>query len=140
MADEPGKPGNAHGPQGGSGDPWGAPGEGRPGPRPYGGSGTLPHYAPGPGAGPGAGYGWQPPLPSGQATASMVLGILGLLILPLILPVVALCLGISARRKADRGEAGGRGQAVAGIVLGIIGCAFAALGVIIIVASAIGGA
>ncbi len=70
----------------------------------------------------------------------MVLGILGLLFLPVILPVIALCLGISARRKADRGEAGGRGQAVAGIVLGIIGCAFALLGIIVIVVSTVSSA
>ncbi|MEV0263320.1 DUF4190 domain-containing protein [Streptomyces sp. NPDC050617] len=134
MADEPGKPSGTPGAEGAPADPWGAPGEGQPEARPYGGSGSLPHYAPGPGA--GYGYGWQAPLPSGQATASMVLGILGLLFLPLILPVIALCLGVSARRKADRGEAGGRGQAVAGIVLGIIGCALAAIGIIVIVISA----
>ncbi|MEV0275992.1 DUF4190 domain-containing protein [Streptomyces sp. NPDC050610] len=138
MADEPGKPSSTTGQQGAPADPWGAPSQGQPGARPYGDSGALPHYAPGPGH--EAGYGWQAPPPSGQATASMVLGILGLLILPVILPVIALCLGISARRKADRGEAGGRGQAVAGIVLGIVGCAFAALGIIVIVVSAIGSA
>ncbi|MFE7119695.1 DUF4190 domain-containing protein [Streptomyces sp. NPDC057654] len=128
MADEPGKPSGAPGAEGAPADPWGAPAEGQPGARPYG-----THYAPGA----GYGYGWQAPLPSGQATASMVLGILGLLFLPLILPVIALCLGVSARRKADRGEAGGRSQAVAGIVLGIIGCAFALIGIIIIVISTV---
>ncbi|MFI6056767.1 DUF4190 domain-containing protein [Streptomyces sp. NPDC051286] len=83
------------------------------------------------GAQPPSGYGYGgAPLPSGKATASMVLGILGLLLVPIILPIIALCLGISARRMADRGEGGGRGQATAGMVMGIIGIAFAALGAI----------
>ncbi|MFB7630826.1 DUF4190 domain-containing protein [Streptomyces sp. NPDC056149] len=81
----------------------------------------------------GPGYAMPAPLPSGQATASMVLGILGLLMIPIVLPITALCLGISARRKADRGEAGGRNMAVAGIVLGSVGCGLAALGVIVAV-------
>ncbi|MYQ85618.1 DUF4190 domain-containing protein [Streptomyces sp. SID4936] len=86
---------------------------------------------PGYGVQPPAGYGYPggAPLPSGKATASMVLGILGLLLIPIILPVIALCLGISAKRMADRGQGGGRGQAVAGIVMGWIGIAFALLGV-----------
>ncbi|MER6105613.1 DUF4190 domain-containing protein [Streptomyces sp. NPDC001832] len=82
---------------------------------------------------PPAGYGHPggAPLPSGKATASMVLGIVGLLLIPIIPPIIALCLGISARRMADRGEGGGRGQATAGMVMGIIGTAFAALGVVV---------
>ncbi|MFD4943768.1 DUF4190 domain-containing protein [Streptomyces sp. NPDC058239] len=94
--------------------------------------GAHPEGVPGYGAQPSYGYGYPggAPLPSGKATASMVLGILGLLLIPIILPIIALCLGISARRMADRGEGGGRGQATAGMVMGIIGCAFAALGVI----------
>jgi len=75
-------------------------------------------------------YAGNAPLPSGQATASMVLGILGLLIIPIVLPVIALCLGVSARRKCDRGEAGGRNMAVAGMVLGIVGCSLSVLGII----------
>ncbi|MER5364471.1 DUF4190 domain-containing protein [Streptomyces sp. NPDC002722] len=84
---------------------------------------------PGYGVQPPAGYGYGAPLPSGKATASMVLGILGLVLIPIILPIIALCLGISARRMADRGEGGGRGQAVAGIVMGWVGIAFAVLGI-----------
>ncbi|MFJ1637875.1 DUF4190 domain-containing protein [Streptomyces sp. NPDC088256] len=86
---------------------------------------------PGYGVQPPAGYGYPggAPLPSGKATASMVLGILGLLLIPIILPIIALCLGISAKRMADRGQGGGQGQAVAGIVMGWIGVAFALLGV-----------
>ncbi|MEU2129705.1 DUF4190 domain-containing protein [Streptomyces sp. NPDC018352] len=96
-------------------------------------TGTQAPGGPGFGAQPPAGYGYPggAVLPSGKATASMVLGILGLVLIPIILPIIALCLGISAKRMADRGEGGGRGQAVAGIVMGSVGIAFAALGIII---------
>ncbi|MFD7616493.1 DUF4190 domain-containing protein [Streptomyces sp. NPDC059802] len=94
-------------------------------------AGTRAPGGPGYGVQPPAGYGYPggAPLPSGKATASMVLGILGLLLIPIILPIIALCLGISAKRMADRGQGGGRGQAVAGIVMGSVGIAFAALGI-----------
>ncbi|GGV78208.1 hypothetical protein GCM10015535_12650 [Streptomyces gelaticus] len=93
-------------------------------------NGTQAPGGPGYGAQPPAGHGYPggAPLPSGKATASMVLGILGLVLIPIILPIIALCLGISAKRMADRGEGGGRGQAVAGIVMGSVGIAFAVLG------------
>jgi hypothetical protein len=41
--------------------------------------------------------------------------------------VVALCLGVSARRGVARGELGGRGQATAGFVLGIVGLALSVI-------------
>ncbi|MGW1405102.1 DUF4190 domain-containing protein [Streptomyces sp. NPDC002403] len=96
-------------------------------------NGTQAPGGPGYGTQPPAGYGYPggAPLPSGKATASMVLGILGLLLIPIILPIIALCLGISAKRMADRGQGGGRGQAVAGIVMGSVGIAFAVLGIIV---------
>ncbi|WP_328512567.1 DUF4190 domain-containing protein [Streptomyces sp. NBC_00376] len=95
---------------------------------------------PGFGAQPPAGYGYPggAALPSGKATASMVLGILGLVLIPIIPPIIALCLGISAKRMADRGEGGGRGQAVAGIVMGSVGIAFAVLGIIVATVQGIG--
>ncbi|MFD4757824.1 DUF4190 domain-containing protein [Streptomyces sp. NPDC058439] len=97
------------------------------------GYGTQAPGGPGYGMQPPAGYGYPggAPLPSGKATASMVLGIVGLLLIPIIPPIIALCLGVSARRMADRGEGGGRGMATAGMVMGIIGIAFAAFGVIV---------
>jgi thiol:disulfide interchange protein len=103
-------------------------------------TGTQAPGGPGYGAQPPAGYGYPAgaPLPSGKATASMVLGILGLVLIPIILPIIALCLGISAKRMADRGEGGNRGQAVAGIVMGSIGIAFAALGAIVATIQAVG--
>ncbi|WP_314176985.1 DUF4190 domain-containing protein [Streptomyces winkii] len=98
-----------------------------PGPQPYG--------YPGPVPGPG-GYGWHgPPLSNGRSVAAMVVGIIGLLatstcwgsFLGIILAPVALGLGLSARRACDRGELGGRGQAVAGFVMGIVGTVLSAL-------------
>lgn len=58
---------------------------------------------------------------NGTATVALVFGILGLLIG--ILSVPALVLGYSARGQIDRsgGVQGGRGMAIAGIVLGWIG-------------------
>lgn len=67
-----------------------------------------------------------------MAVAALVLGIIGLLIswipvLGLLLPVLALIFGILGLNRAKRGEAGNRGLAIAGIVLGGIGLAIALL-------------
>ena len=67
---------------------------------------------------------WGPSPPTnGKATTSLVLGICGILLCPLVLSVPALVLGYQARREIDQapGASGGRGMAVAGIVLGWIG-------------------
>ncbi|MGW7520988.1 DUF4190 domain-containing protein [Streptomyces sp. NPDC054796] len=95
------------------------------------------------GGGPyGGGYGWGgPPLPTGMSVASMVLGIISLVLvftcwgsfLGIITAPVALGLGVSARRKVDRGELGGRGQATSGLVMGVIGTVASALVVVLIV-------
>ncbi|SCD92836.1 DUF4190 domain-containing protein, partial [Streptomyces sp. DfronAA-171] len=63
--------------------------------------------------------------------AGLVFGLLGLLPLPVLGPVLALCFGVAGGRKADRGEAGGRGMATAAIVLGIVGCVCAVLGLVV---------
>jgi hypothetical protein len=97
--------------------------------------GTEPHSTevgisggPGATAAPGAGaaaYGTAgrraQPKANGSATAALVFGILGLLIG--ILSVPALVFGYSAKGQIDRsgGVQGGRGMAIAGIVLGWIG-------------------
>ncbi|MFE7324810.1 DUF4190 domain-containing protein [Streptomyces sp. NPDC057565] len=105
--------------------------------------GVHPGTAPGYGVGAQAPYGYAYPtgaaLPTGKATASMVLGIVGLLLVPIVAPIIALCLGVSARRMADRGEGGARGQATAGMVMGIIGCAFACLGFLVATIQAASG-
>ena len=77
--------------------------------------------------------GWMPAAPygpavtNGLAEASLVLGILGLTLLPLVASIVGLVLGYVAKGQIDRssGRQTGRGLAVAGIVLGWIGIAFA---------------
>ena len=73
---------------------------------------------------------WGPgPPTNSKATTSLVLGICGVLLCPLILSVPALVLGYQARSEIDRsnGASGGRGLAVAGIVLGWIGLVFGLL-------------
>lgn len=106
-----------YGPPHGHGHPYGSP---------YGGHGG--YGQPGPGWG-------GPPLPQGTATASMVLGIVGLILvvtcwgafLGIFVAPVALGLGVSARRKADRGEGGGRSHATSGFVMGIVGTVLSVL-------------
>ena len=79
---------------------------------------------------------------NGYAIASLVLGVAGLLGLFLVGPVLALVFGYSARRDIDAsgGRQGGRGLAVAGIVLGWVGVAltFLFLAVILVVAFGFG--
>ncbi|MFB7514320.1 DUF4190 domain-containing protein [Streptomyces sp. NPDC056144] len=108
---------------------------------------TAPGYgypSPSPSPSYGAGYGqpgWpqQPQQNNGMAIAAMVVGICGVVlafcsygILGLVLGGVALPLGIVARKRAVRGEAGNKGQAVAGIVLGSIGIVFGIAGIVLI--------
>lgn len=76
---------------------------------------------------PGPGYSGGAPsrsLPQGLAVASLVLGILGILTSLIfvggLLGLIAVILGVVALGKAKRGEAGGRGLAIGGIVTGAI--------------------
>lgn len=107
----------------------------------YGAAPQLPPQAPGypPAYGGAPGYG--PQLPKGQAIASMVLGIIGVGILCLPIPyisgiislvcgVTAAILGGIALKKINQGIAAGKGQAITGLVLGIIVCALAVIGII----------
>jgi hypothetical protein len=50
----------------------------------------------------------------------MILGILGVLIFGFLTGVPAIVLGISGRRKAAAGKATNGGQALAGLILGIV--------------------
>ena len=71
---------------------------------------------------------------SGKAIASLVLGIGGFVIFPLVLSILAIVFGRSAKREiAERPGLGGAGLATAGIVLGWIGVALVALAVLFIV-------
>ena len=78
---------------------------------------------------------------SGKATASLVLGILGLVFCPLICSVLALVFGFQARNEIDGsgGRISGRGNATAGIVLGWIGVALCALFVILVIIGLLAG-
>ncbi len=59
---------------------------------------------------------------SGLAIASLVLGILGFLVLPIIGPILAAIFGERAKRKIESSpNIGGKGMAIAGMILGIIG-------------------
>ena len=145
MADQGGIPGGAEQGQDARAHPWPAPQDALPGPSPYAPypqEGPYAQGAPYPQGAPyaqaalspygpqyaaiqppyGPGYGWgSPALPNGQAVAAMVLGVLGIFTVPLVLSVIAICLGTVARTKADRGVAGGRSMAVAGLVTGWVG-------------------
>jgi Domain of unknown function (DUF4190) len=70
----------------------------------------------------------RPPT-NGQAIASLVLGIVGLAVLPLIPSILALVFGYISKGQIDRsgGAQEGRGYAIAGIVLGWVGIAFGIL-------------
>lgn len=67
----------------------------------------------------------------GQAIASLVCGILGIFIFPIILPIVAIVLGKSSMKRieASGGALQGRQLAKAGFIIGIVGVV---LGVIFI--------
>jgi hypothetical protein len=60
---------------------------------------------------------------SGRGVASLLCGIGGLFLLPLVLSVPAIVLGVSARRQVDAsgGVIGGRNLATVGLWLGVIG-------------------
>ena len=84
----------------------------------------------GPGSWPPPQAPWGPAPPTnGKATTSLVLGICGVLLCPLVLSIPALVLAYQARREIDtsNGASGGRGMAVAGIVLGWVGLVFGLL-------------
>ena len=81
------------------------------------------------------------PTSSGKATASLVLGILGLVFCPLICSVLALVFGYQGRNEIDGsgGRISGRGSATAGIVLGWIGVVICALFMILLVIGVLAG-
>ncbi len=71
---------------------------------------------------------------SDRAVASFVLGIIGLVFIPVVAPLLALWLGISARRqiRADP-SLSGDWMATAGIVLGAVGVALSLLMLLVVV-------
>jgi hypothetical protein len=65
---------------------------------------------------------------SPKATWALVCGVIGMFVFAPLFSTVAITLGVVARNEIDRApELEGRGKAVAGIVLGVIGLAFFAV-------------
>lgn len=84
--------------------------------------------------------GWQPRQTHGSATLSLVLGLIGLVggfacYVPFFVAPFAWWTGAKARREIDRsqGRLDGRGMAVAGMVLGIIGTVLLVLALSVVV-------
>jgi hypothetical protein len=76
------------------------------------------------------------PLPKGMAIASLILGIVSLVIcfiwyVSIPCGVVAIILGAISISKCNKGEAAGKGMATAGLVLGIIGVVL--IGILVII-------
>lgn len=70
------------------------------------------------------GYQPSPPTP-GNAIASLILGIVSIVLCPIITAVIGLILGYSAKKEIDNsgGRLGGRGVAMGGIITSWIGLA-----------------
>lgn len=105
---------------------------------------SYPDPPPPPPGYPPGGYGGAPGYPvaptNPKATWAMILGILGLVCCG-IAAIPALVLGIVAKNEiqASNGMQSGAGQAQAGFILGIIGCALWVVGVIAYVGLASAG-
>jgi hypothetical protein len=70
---------------------------------------------------------------SGNAIASLVLGVVGLVFFPLVPSILAIVLGRSAKRDIrERPGLTGEGMATAGIVLGWVGVVLVVLGVALV--------
>ncbi|MDR1152491.1 MAG: DUF4190 domain-containing protein [Bifidobacteriaceae bacterium] len=81
----------------------------------------------------GPGGGWASSEENGTGTAAMILGILGLTVLPLIGSIVAIVLGNKGRRAADEGRATNRSSSVAGIIMGWVGIGLGILTIVLVV-------
>ncbi len=78
---------------------------------------------------------------NGMGTAALVMGILQFFCLGTVGSVLAIVFGKIGMNKADQGLANNRGAAKAGFVLGIVGLALTAVGIVIaIIAVAVGAA
>lgn len=119
--------------------PYATPGAGHPG---YPGYPGYPGQA-GPGAG-APGYGWAqlPMQPSnGMGVTSLVLGIVAAAIfclwpIAIIVGILAIIFGAIGRGKAKRGEATNPGQALAGLICGIVGVVLGLALLIVVIATA----
>lgn len=86
--------------------------------------------------------GYQPaPATPGNAIASLILGIIGIVLCPIVTSVVGLILGYSAKKEIDNsgGRLGGRGVAMGGIITSWIGLAiYIPIIVLIVISVAVG--
>jgi hypothetical protein len=75
---------------------------------------------------------------NGKATASLILGIIGLIVCPLICSVLAIILGSMAKDEiaASGGYQTGESNAKAGVILGWVGLALGVIWIIIVVIAA----
>lgn len=73
------------------------------------------------------------PPTNGMAIASLVCGLAGIFVLPVIAPLLAVIFGHMARGQIRNSGEGGGGMAVAGLVLGYISLAFALIGLLIVI-------
>ena len=134
--DQPRQPGDPYTPPGGYPPPPPPPGQQGYGQQGYG----QPGYGP-------QGYeqqgypGYAPAYPAdvpnnGLAITSMILGIVGLVLIPILASILALVFGYMARGqiKSSGGRQGGSGFALAGIIMGWIGVGLGVLGIIFFVA------
>ena len=87
---------------------------------------------------PGAGFQTVGQRTPGKATAALVLGIVGIFLCPLVCSVLAIIFGVQARNEIDANPTalGGRGQAQAGFILGIVGIALTVIWIVIFAATA----
>jgi Domain of unknown function (DUF4190) len=70
---------------------------------------------------------------SGYAVASLVFGVLGFLVLPIVLSILAIVFSRSAEGEIRRDPAvGGEGLARAGFVLGVIGLVIQVVGLLLV--------
>ena len=74
---------------------------------------------------------------NGLAVASLVCGLVGLFLVPVLAPLLAVIFGHIARGQIRNSGAQGGGMAVAGLVMGYIGLAFALIGFLIFLVIAI---
>src|SRR6478752_364359 len=95
-----------------------------------------PNMGPPPGYTPysGGGDSYGPPAQNGKATASLVTGIVGIFICPIVLSILAIVFSVQARKQiaASGGRLKGEGMAKAGLILGIVGLVLMPLWFIIV--------
>ncbi|MFD5175359.1 DUF4190 domain-containing protein [Nocardia sp. NPDC058379] len=88
---------------------------------------------------PPQGYpGYGPPPDHPQATTALILGILGLALCGILAPFAwAKGRSVLGEIDASQGRVGGRSQAYAGYIMGIVGTAVLAVGLLVTVASVV---